>query len=189
MSHIDSFKHELVGFLGYLPVYHPLEKIDGDFNCNPSQLLLGGGSGEHPALVIENPTSAVAYFLSEIIEHETELKHWEEIIEPYLNYDFTELLTFYKWDIERVSSFHKMSTSVSLPNPSDGTNIERWLILGIGEFVFFSMPELAHELISKLDDPYKHFHHMSYNNIMVVPPNFPVYANGGNKFFKKGKGH
>ena len=188
MSHIDSFNHELVGLLGYLPVYHPLEVIDGDFKCNPQQLLLGGGSGEHPALVIEDPASAVALFLNEEIGHKKELAHWEEIISPFLNYDFTELLTFYDWDIERYSSFHKMSGSDSLPNPSDGNNIERWLILGIGEFIFFAMPYLAERLIGQLEDPYKHFHHMSYNNIMVVPPNFPVYANGGNMFFKEMKG-
>lgn len=187
MSHIDSFKHELVGFLGYLPVYHPLEGIDGDFKCDPSQLLLGGGSGEHPALVIENPTSAVAYFLHEFIEDQKELEHWEEIISPYVNYDLAELLTFYEWSIDRYSSFHQMSKSNSLPNPcnDEEINIERWLILGIGEFIFFSMPYLAEELMNKLEDPYKHFHHMLYNNIMVVPPNFPVYANGGNMFFKK----
>ena len=184
MSHIDSFKHELVGFLGYLPVYHPLEKIDGDFKCDTNQLLLGGGSGEHPALVIENLTSSVAYFLDEVIENKKELQNWEEIISPYLDYDLTKLLTFYKWDIERFSSFHNMSKSNSLPNPSNGGHIERWLILGIGEFVFFSMPYLAKEIISKLQNPYKHFHHMSYNNILVIPPNFPVYANGGNMFFK-----
>jgi hypothetical protein len=185
MSHIDSFKHELVGFLGYLPVYHPLENIDGDFKCDINQLLLGGGSGEHPALVIENLTSAVAYFLSEIIEYEKELQSWEEIIAPYLTTSLDELLTFYDWNIDRFSSFHDMSKSISLPNPSNGDNIELWLILGIGEFIFFSMPYLAKDLMDKLEAPYKHFHHMSYNNIMVVPPNFPVYANGGNMFFKK----
>ncbi len=41
MSHIDSFRHQLVGYLGYLPVYHPLEEIDGDFRCSPRQLVLG----------------------------------------------------------------------------------------------------------------------------------------------------
>jgi hypothetical protein len=29
MSHIDSFKHEIVGLLVGLPVYYPLEDIDG----------------------------------------------------------------------------------------------------------------------------------------------------------------
>jgi hypothetical protein len=27
MSHIDSYKHEIVGLFGSLPVYHPLEDI------------------------------------------------------------------------------------------------------------------------------------------------------------------
>ena len=184
MSHIDSFKHELVGFLGYLPVYHPLEDIDGDFQCKTNQLLLGGGSGEHPALVIENPTSAVAYFLIKEIENEKRLKHWEEHITPYLESSLEEQLTFYDWNMERYSSFHEMSKSEYLPNPRSGDNTELWIVLGIGEFIFFSMPNLANELIRKLEDPYQHFHHMRYNNIMVVPPNFPVYANGGNMFFK-----
>ncbi|BDD12586.1 hypothetical protein FUAX_50180 (plasmid) [Fulvitalea axinellae] len=188
MSHIDSFKHELVGQLGYLPVYHPLEKIEGDFKCDENQLLLGGGSGEHPALVIESPTSTVAHFLNEVIEGEQKLENWRKIISPHLNYDFSELLTFYDWDIETYSSFHEMSKSVSLPNPSEGRNIEQWLILGIGEFVFYSMPYLAKEIMEKLENPYRHIYHMNYNNIMVVPPNFPVYPNGGNLFFKQKEG-
>lgn len=185
MSHIDSFKHELVGYLGYLPVYHPQEEINGDFNCNKSQLVLGGGSGEHPAVVIENPASAVAYFLNEVIEHMNELGHWVEKYSPYLNNNLTELLTFYDWDMERLTAFRMMAESDVLPNPSYDDNIEKWLILGIGEFVFFSMPSLAKELIDKLENPYQHFRHMRFNNILVVPPNFPVYANGGNKFFKR----
>ncbi|MCM8570998.1 hypothetical protein NE848_16490 [Gramella jeungdoensis] len=183
MSHIDSFDHELVGILGGLPVYHPLEKIEGDFICDKNQLVLGGGSGEHPAVVIENPTGIVAYFLNEILNEIEELKSWKEIIEPYLIYDLDELLTFYDWDIETYSSFYKRSKAKSLLNPSNGNNIEEWLILGFGEFIFYSMPELAKELMVKLEDPYKHFKHIRYNNILIVPPNFPVYAKGGNKFF------
>ncbi|TBW25631.1 hypothetical protein [Gramella sp. KN1008] len=184
MSHIDSFNHELVGILGGLPVYHPLEKIDGDFICDTNQLVLGGGSGEHPAVVIENPTSTVAYFLSEILNENKELKSWKEIIKPFINYDFKDLLTFYDWEIETYSSFYKMSKSNSLLNPSNGENIEEWLILGFGEFIFYSMPELASDLMDQLDDPYEHFKHIRFNNILLVPPNFPVYAMGGNKFFK-----
>lgn len=60
MSHIDSFKHEIVGLFGGLLVYHPLEDIQGDFVCTPKCLLIGGGSGEHPALVIESPLKAVS---------------------------------------------------------------------------------------------------------------------------------
>lgn len=55
MSYIDGFDHEIIGTLGYLPIYHPLEAIEGDggwgaydFNASPQNLVLGGGSGEHP---------------------------------------------------------------------------------------------------------------------------------------------
>ncbi|GAA0878836.1 hypothetical protein GCM10009119_18040 [Algoriphagus jejuensis] len=184
MSHIDSFKHELVGYLGYLPVYHPLEEIEGDFACDPSQLLLGGGSGEHPALVIENPTSAVAFFLREEIKTEKNLKSWERFISPYLDKTPNQLLTFYEWDSQRHSTFLAMSRSEALPNPNEKEDFEMWLILGIGEFVFFSLPSLAKGIMDRLEAPYKHFKHMRYNNIMVVPPNMPVYANGGNAFFR-----
>lgn len=183
MSHIDSFKHELVGFFGGISVYHPLEDIDGDFVCNPSQLLIGGGSGEHPALVIENPTSAVAYFLDAEIDY-IEMSVWRDIIAPHFKVPMEEILSFYEWNIRTYRNFYKLSKSRTLPNPCSSDDIELWLILGIGEFIFFSMPYLAKDIIDKLENPYQHFSHMRHNNIMIVPPNFPVYANGGNMFFK-----
>lgn len=184
MSHIDSFEHELVGYLGYLPVYHPLEKIDGDYVCDTGQLVLGGGSGEHPALVIESPISAVAYFLQEEIKGEKHLKAWGPVIAPYLDANTAQLLTYYDWDTKRHRAFQKMSKSSLLHNPNDGEDIVKWLILGIGEFVFFSMPGLAKDIMDKLETPYVHFKHIRYSNILVLPPNMPVYANGGNAFFQ-----
>lgn len=185
MSHIDSFKHELVGYLGTIPVYHPLEDIDGDFVCTPDQLLIGGGSGEHPALVIESLVHTVAYFLKEEIQHIKKLKHWAEIIAPYLNRSPDQLLTYYEWTEETHKEFAEMSKSDTLLCQRMHFEIDDWVILGIGEFVFFSLPQFANEIMSQLDNPYEEFHHIRYNNIMVVPPNFPVYSNGGNMFFKK----
>ncbi len=51
-----------------ISVYFPLEDIDGDFKCTTKQLLIGGGSGEDPALVIKNPLAATAMFLDEEID-------------------------------------------------------------------------------------------------------------------------
>ena len=185
MSHIDSFKHELVGYLGVIPVYHPLEDIDGDFACTINQLVIGGGSGEHPALVIENLVHAVALFLKEEIPDIKKLRPWESIIAPYLNKTSSELLTYYDWTEETHENFSEMSRSETLQYQRMRHEIDDWIILGIGEFVFFALPQLANELMSQLDNPYEEFRHMRYNNIMVVPPNFPVYSNGGNMFFKK----
>ncbi|WP_300671565.1 hypothetical protein [Desulfoluna sp.] len=195
MSHIDSFKHEIVGLFGNVPVYHPLEEIQGDFVCTPKNLVLGGGSGEHPALVIESPLKAVAWFLNHELEPlrntelsaerfplKTKVDAWSPIIAPYLTSSPHDILTFYEWDKETYSRFGTLCKSPALPNPLDDEPLETWLILGMGEFVFFAMPHLAPEIMTKLEDPYPCFHHTYHNNIMVIPPNIPVYANGGNAF-------
>ena len=188
MSHIDSFKHEIVGLFGSLPVYHPLENIEGDFKCNHQQLMIGGGSGEHPALVLQEPLTAVAHFISEVLDEFDEKagikEEWETIIEPHLHYGIDTILKFYDWEIETYQSFAEQCKSKGLPNSYRGneSSLEQWLILGFGEFIYYSMPDLAAEIMSKLDKPYNRFNHIRYNNIMLIPPNFPVYANGGNAF-------
>lgn len=96
-----------------------------------------------------------------------------------------EPLKYYEWDAKHHASLLSLSQSEALPNPDLRDDLTLWLLLGIGEFVFFAMPELAPELMSQLSDPYARFRHMRYNNILLVPPNMPVYANGGNRFFTK----
>lgn len=188
MRHIDSFKYEIVGLFAGLPVYHPLENIEGEFKCTSNQLVIGGGSGEHPALVLEDPLAAVAWFIYEALEtldnDSNIFEEWEDIINPYLNYDSDEILKYYAWTIETFHSFAEICKSEGLPNPFRGSvnSIESWLILGFGEFIYYAMPDLAGEIMSKLKKPYKQFHHMLFNNILLIPPNFPVYANGGNIF-------
>jgi hypothetical protein len=185
MSHIDSFKHELVGHFGHLPVYHPLQDIEGDFISNPDQLVLGGGSGEHPALVFESLPHAVALFLEDEIKTNKKIGHWHPVIKPLLNKPIENLLTYYEWNQETHEKFEQFCRSFAMLNEFMGkTTLEKWLLLGIGEFVFFSLPHMAKTIMEKLENPYQHFYHIKYNNIMIVPPNFPVYANGGNMFFK-----
>ena len=47
MSYIDSFDHEYIGHLGYLPLYHSLVEVEGDkrgsydFSASPQNLVLG----------------------------------------------------------------------------------------------------------------------------------------------------
>ena len=187
MSHIDSFKHELVGLFGGLPVYHPLEVIDGDFRCDPTQLLLGGGSGEHPALVLKDPTAAVAGFVSECLDEVARdaRERWGAVIEPYNHWRPSDVLEFFAWDVATHARFYDLCRSHALPNPwfeDSQESIERWLVLGFGEFVFYAMPALAPAIMGELHDATAHFKHVRYNNILLVPPNMPVYANGGNAF-------
>ncbi len=169
-----------------------MEVIDGDFKANPEQLVLGGGSGEHPAMVVLDPSSAVAHFLAEELPDLSGMEpldavkeHRRAAIERHIIWDIDANLEFYEWDIARYSAFFSLCTSHALRNPFDEESnhtVEEWLILGFGEFVFFAMPQLASQLIADVDVPYDQFSHMRYNNIMVVPKNIPVYANGGNAF-------
>lgn len=196
MSHIDSFKHEVVGLFGSVPVYHPLEEIEGDFKAHPGQLVLGGGSGEHPAMVIEQPEQAVALSLQHHLEplKNPKLKEkyyplkrmigkWEPVIEPFLQDSIDKALQFYGWDSEDFERFEELCKSPAMPNPYWRGDFTQWLVLSFGEFIFFAMPRLAPEIMDKLgDSPYQHFRHIEYNNIGLIPPNMPVYANGGNRF-------
>ncbi|MBU2713170.1 hypothetical protein [Zooshikella harenae] len=198
MSHIDSFKHELVGLFGGLPIYHPLEEINGDFQCNQHQLMLGGGSGEHPALIIKNPLAAVAWFIMDELDSleddsidardyplKQHCEKWKDTVRNSINWEYEANLYFCEWTVSTYKNFYDICVSPAMVNPFSedaDKSFEEWLILGFGEFIFFAMPELAASIMEKLDSPYKYFHHMTYNNILVVPKNFPVYANGGNAF-------
>ena len=53
MSYIDVFQHEHCGYITGIPVYRLLESSleEVEFIATPHQLLVGGGSGEHPAVV------------------------------------------------------------------------------------------------------------------------------------------
>ncbi len=185
MSHIDSFKHELVGYFGSIPVYHPLEDIYGDFESSPNQLIIGGGSGEHPALVIEDLTAAVGLFLYEMSKEIPELEKYEEVLKAYIYVRPEEVISFYEWNAVTYRDFYEMCDSPAMQNPVGDEFLEMWLIKGIGEFVFHAMPKLAANLLTKLENPHQYFKHIYYNNILLLPPNFPVYSNGGNMFFSK----
>lgn len=200
MSYIDSYAHELVGLFGPLPVYHPLENIASDgldmhFSCSTEQIVIGGGSGEHSGLVIVNPTAAVACFLddqiSTVIGQDLDSKYyplvdvaelWEPIVSGYTELP-EEILHFAGWGVQEYRDFFELCKSHNMPNPyyDDGDiYFEAWLTYGIGEFIFYALPNLASKLIGKLETPYQFFHHLHYNNILIYPPNMPVYANGGN---------
>jgi len=191
MSHIDSYEHEIVGLLGCIPVHHPLEDIpepnedgDADFGCTTEQLMIGGGSGEHPGLILLSAESAVAEFVYECGDFELsdDLKsHLSDIIglPPYFN--------FAGWSTEDHHSFYEFCSNESLPNSFDAESersLESWLHLGFGEFIYYAMPQLADELVTKVNPHHTSPHHIRYNNITLIPPGMPVYANGGNRFFR-----
>ncbi|PEN12938.1 hypothetical protein CRI94_13120 [Longibacter salinarum] len=196
MSHIDSFEHEFVGYLAGLPVYHPLEEIRGDFVCDARHIVIGGGSGEHPALVLGSPRQAVAHFLYDALSSTAEssapqarlplkavVDEWLPTVESFIHSPPEELLRFYDWTEENKSHFREQFDD-GVPNPYWGDRFWGWLVLGLGEFVFFAMPELAGDVLTDLgaERPHDYFQHVRYSNILLLPERMPVYANGGHAF-------
>lgn len=196
MSHIDSFSHQIVGQFGPLPVYRPLTDIDGDFQCTTKQLLLGGGSGEHPAMVLKRPDTAVARYLDDYLKS-GEFEYWGEkpasdlegirvVVNDYLTQRNEDVVAYHEWSAETHESFERLCRSDALPRPyglhASQMSLEEWVILGFGEFVFFAMPELAVDIVSKLSNPYRGFDRVHFSNVMLIPPNMPVFANGGNAY-------
>src|SRR5262245_61933455 len=69
LSYIDTFDNWFVVFFGGLPAYHPLLDVPDTpdcpehFGCDPGHLVIGGGPGEHPGIVLVRPGEAVLGFV------------------------------------------------------------------------------------------------------------------------------
>lgn len=183
MSYIDTIDHELVGFFAGLPLYHPLEAVTGaggdEFGCTPLQLVLGGGSGEHPAVVLTNPTSAAASFLlaatsSDHPQLSPTAQQFLDALPPP-----RECLHFAGWGIEDFRAFHERCTAPACVTPyraeHDGL-LEGWVLRNLGEFVYFSMPDLAPEIRSQLGDVCAQVRYPLYYNVLVLPPGYVSLA-------------
>jgi len=155
MSEIDTFRHEFVGLFLGVPIYHPLEpgqlgwraRQDGHRqphqewdrpNCGPETLVLGGGDGEHPALIFHDIEHAVAQYLA-----------WEfdkdvlpaDVLEKAKSHDDTQTLEYCKWtsqdhrDFYQRCRFEYRVRRVKL-------RFESWLLIVMGEFALLSLDKL-----------------------------------------------
>lgn len=191
MSYIDSYKHELLGLFGNIPVYHPLEDIppsenpcwDGDYGCTTGQIVIGGGSGEHPGLVLCNSAAAVAEFVLATESFEA-IDSIKSRLYPMLK---AVPLLFAGWNVDDYHGFYELCISKALPHPFDDEtdlSFEKWLLAGLDKFIYYALPHLAQETVDLVGPLHTEKTHIFFNNIGVVPSNMPVYANGGNVFFK-----
>jgi len=190
MSYIDTIKHELVGYLNGLPIYLPTENLpksfwgNPDFSCGTSNLVIGGGSGEHPALVIHHLSALVCEYLLYNIE-QFELfysdgyqvppdKAQNQLVDIALTTEPT--LEFCGWSMQDQKKFieNAMSKVHFSPLVENG-DAEKWIRLSIGEFVYFSLPSLneQHAKIQKVVG--EHFHwQVGYwmRNVTCPPPHY-----------------
>jgi hypothetical protein len=183
MSYIDTFDHELVGFFAGLPLYHPLEEVadsgDYEFGCMPLQLVLGGGDGEHPAVVLAHPAAAVMAFLQAALpedgtEASTESLRLMDEAPP-----LAECLRFAGWGIADFVSFHERCSGAAFVTPyhaeRDGA-LEEWVHRNLGEFVYFAMPELAPDVHTRLADVCAQVRSPRYFNVQILSPGYAAPA-------------
>ena len=132
MSYIDLFKHEvLTEDIFGLPLYRALEDIKGDeFKCNQGQLIIGGGGGEHPAIIIKDINNSIQIYLF----HKKNLIPWQEY-NRYVEYDN---LSFYDWSILTYVEF----VDILKENGYVEEYPEFWIQFKVVEFILENHPEL-----------------------------------------------
>lgn len=189
MSYIDTIKHEFVGYLNGLPIYHPIEThvngdtSDHDFSCNPENLIIGGGGGEHPALVLHELGALAADYILHSLS-QIELYHdcspWaEEVVNRLYEMSFKqrEPLEFCGWNMSHFNEFVLDAKANIHATPlKNSQDAEDWIRLSIGEFVFYSLPELNpyHKEIYDLMEIKEEGWQIGYwmQNVVCPPPNY-----------------
>ncbi len=197
MSYIDTFDHEFLGYFGGIPLYRPLAEVQGsldayDFGCSPEHLVLGGGSGEHPAIIVSELRAPVAHFLSHWMLARTpeedgameevgkliqdaggDVGEWNRILDPLLHRPWGEFLHFAGWGADDYHAFggHCRSAAFHTPfAPGEGA-LENWLAASLGEFAFFSLPEMVD--IAHLPGA-RTVVRPVYGNVLIPPPGYPT---------------
>lgn len=190
MSHIDGIKHELLGYLNGLPIYHPLESMCGnawgdyDFNCTPENLVLGGGSGEHPALVLHDLGGLAAFHLWDGIKqvkaenpeyHALPSQSTQNRLRDMV-YRTDKHLEFCDWSMQQIHAFvkHAKSPLNRTPFKPKQMMVEDWIRHSIGEFILYSLPELNPDYneIIHLDGISDWMAYPYFCNVLCPPPNY-----------------
>jgi hypothetical protein len=204
MSYIDTFDNEFVGYFGGIPVYHPLEVVPASpddpacFACGPENLVIGGGRGERPGLVVKEAGETVACFVRAWLRWQEQnwpeeyqvlrpaVAAWPDAVAPLEDCRYwRRVLEFAGW---QAADYVKFSAWCASPvfqvpyDPAEHGSLEAWLAESVGEFIFLAMPELAPDALRRLGDLR---HHVSegfsrsrscYPNLLLAPPGYPVWG-------------
>lgn len=188
MSYIDTFSHIHLGYLAKYPIYLPEQmhlaggRGDADFSCTPCNLVLGGGSGEHPGLVLHDFDQMARLYLLEVLDHVTlpagkRIALQLSIMEGFTTID--ECFEFCGWGVEQYARFFSACSSSGMVSPYSEevhSSFERWLALTFGEFAWLAMPELcagtALALEKKHPDIRKTLHMPLMSNLVILPAGY-----------------
>jgi len=175
MSYIDTVDHSYVGRLFGWPVYHPLGVYtDDEFDADPSNLVIGGGSGEHPGMVIKSLDACVLQYIEFCYEYaKLEEPDWlgnlyNEVADSYFN------LFDHKWPMQSVSTLaikvkaaFEEAVADKIKNPP---HIENMLAIMIGEFLYYSARRLLSEKVNiALIEQFNDVWAFSFFEVITVP--------------------
>ncbi len=185
MSDIDTFDHSYVGNLAGLPIYHPLQDSEMDyFNVGFHNLVIGGGSGEHPAMKIHNLDACVFSFLENVsslltnaeLENDMDAKLSElnDLISDWNIYDNLEMggwpmdaIAKYCGKInESYDSFDSFRKKLKKETVSSYVTVEEKIQMMLGEFLYFSGKRLLSENVQNF---------IKDNKELLDKTIFPIY--------------
>jgi len=160
MSDIDISKHHRIGMLLGVPIYQLLEDNDSLGHRNPQDghrlpehlilpvvprgaIVIGGGSGEHPAIAFYDPLHCVAKYLEWCLHFEPSKK-----IEPDLKAACANVqgdlqtIEYCNWTNQNHLDFRKRCAGL-YAFYQDELSFEAWLLAALGEFLFHVMPGIS----------------------------------------------
>jgi len=175
MSDIDMIKHYRLGLFFGIPVYQCLEdgcwigktdKAEPSSMAEKNDICIGGGSGEHPAIVIKKIDSCVARYLKYTGRSD------DDIIKS-ANIRLNSFIIYCNWKKENHGEFYERCC-YSYKFFRKNMSFEGWIAANIGEFIFHLIPSYT-PLIKKWHDKECNDHDIIFGNIL-----FPYGKYSGN---------
>lgn len=191
MSYIDTIEHRQVGYFAGYPLYHPTKAHKAgsrgayDFSCTPQNLVIGGGSGEHPGLVLHNFDQMARLYLLEAAECAKLDPDYDDTLTDALMKGYTDIkdcFEFCGWGVEQIAKFLEACSGAGLVRPYDArlyTTFERWLAMSFGEFTWVAMPSLCQKTVKQLTATHPNLRQILptlMRNVQVLPPEYHAHA-------------
>ncbi|MBA4148664.1 MAG: hypothetical protein H0X66_11170 [Verrucomicrobia bacterium] len=156
MSAIDTSKHLRIGVLLQVPIYQLLEDNNSLGHRNPQDghqipqhlslptvprgaLVIGGGSGEHPAIALYDPGHCVARYLEFCMRFDPS-KMEDDLKRACANMQGDlQTIEYCSWGNQDHLAFRERCSGLYRPHQEE-LSFEGWLLMALGEFLFHVIP-------------------------------------------------
>lgn len=156
MSAIDTSKHLRIGLLLQVPIFQLLEDNVSLGHRNPQDghqipkhlilptvprgaLVIGGGSGDHPAIALYDPDHCVARYLEFCMRFDP-LKVDHDLKQACANMQGDlQTIEYCGWSSQDHLAFRERCSGLYGPY-QDELSFEGWLLMVVGEFLFHVIP-------------------------------------------------